>query len=72
MNMSGALAGMLVGGIAIFVWKFQIRPLGGAWDIYELLPAFILASLAIVIVSLVTKAPSKEITDDFDRVAAMK
>ena len=45
--------------------------MGGVLDIYELLPAFILSSLAIVIVSLVTKAPEKEVTDTFDKVAAM-
>ena len=64
---SGAIAGMLTGGISIFVWKYAIRPLGGAWDIYELLPAFILSSLAIVVVSLCSKAPSKEIQDEFQK-----
>ena len=39
--------------------------------IYELLPAFLVASAAIVIVSLLTPAPSKEVTDDFDKVQAM-
>lgn len=67
-NRWGALAGMIVGGVMVFVWKFLIRPLGGAWDIYELLPAFLLACAAIIIVSLVTKAPSKEIQDEFDSV----
>ena len=41
---------------------------GGAWGIYELLPAFIVAIVANIIVSLLTKAPSKEITDEFDKV----
>ena len=44
------------------------RPLGGAWDIYELLPAFIVASLAIVAVSLVTAPPAKEICEEFDSI----
>ena len=70
-NRQGALAGMVVGGAMIFIWKFAVRPMGGVLDIYELLPAFILSSLAIVIVSLVTKAPDKEVTDTFDKVAAM-
>ena len=70
-NRQGALAGMVVGGAMIFIWKFAVRPMGGVLDIYELLPAFILSSLAIVIVSLVTKAPEKEVTDTFDKVAAM-
>lgn len=71
-NKWGALSGMIVGGIMVFVWKYLIRPLGGAWDIYELLPAFLMASIAIIVVSLLTKAPEKEITDEFDEVAAMK
>ena len=67
-NRWGALAGMIVGGVMVFVWKFLIRPIGGLWDIYELLPAFILACIAIIVVSLLTKAPSQEILDEFDSV----
>ncbi|MDO4467748.1 MAG: sodium/proline symporter PutP [Bacillota bacterium] len=66
MNLPGALAGMVSGALTIFVWKFMIRPLGGVWNIYELLPAFIVASVAIVVVSLITKAPSKEIEEEFE------
>ena len=68
-NRYGALAGMITGGAMIFIWKFAVRPMGGVLDIYELLPAFILSALAIVIVSLVTPAPEKEVTDVFDKVA---
>lgn len=67
-NKYGALAGMVAGGIMIFVWKFIVRPLGGAWDVYELLPAFIMACVFIVIVSLITPAPSQDIIDEFDSV----
>ena len=67
-NMQGALAGMITGGVMVFVWKYLVRPLGGNFNIYELLPAFILSSLAIIIVSLLTKEPSKEIYDEFDSV----
>ena len=67
-NRNGALAGLIVGGVMVFVWKYLIRPLGGAWDIYELLPAFICASLAIVVVSLLTAPPSKEIVEEFESV----
>ena len=42
-NRKGAIAGMLAGGIMIFVWKFGVRPMGGILDIYELLPAFLIA-----------------------------
>ncbi len=67
-NRQGALCGMLAGGVTIFLWKYLVRPLGGAWDIYELLPAFIVSSLVIVIVSLLTAEPSKEIAAEFDAV----
>ena len=63
----GAFAGMVVGGVMIFVWKYVIAPLGGVFAIYELLPAFVLASIAIVVVSLFTKAPEKEIQDTFEK-----
>ncbi len=67
-NRNGALAGMLCGGIMVFVWKYLVRPMGGAWNLYELLPAFIVACAAIVVVSLATKAPSTEIEKEFDAV----
>jgi len=71
-NRNGALAGMITGGIMVFVWKYLVRPLGGAWNIYELLPSFILASIAIVVVSLLTAPPSDEITAEFDEVKKYK
>lgn len=69
-NLWGALAGMLSGGAMVFLWKFLIKPLGGVWGIYELLPAFVVACVFIVVVSLLTKAPSKEITDAFELAAS--
>ena len=44
--------------------------MGGILDFYDLLPAFVISCFAIVIVSLLTKAPSKEITDEFELVKA--
>ena len=67
-NKYGAFFGMISGGIMVFVWKYAVRPIGGAWNIYELLPAFIVAILVNVIVSLLTPAPEKEITDVFDEM----
>lgn len=69
-NKWGALAGLVVGGIMVFVWKFLIAPIGGVWAIYELLPAFIAALAAIIIVSLATAKPEQEIIDEFDAVNA--
>lgn len=65
-TLAGAIAGMVTGGVMVFVWKYVIRPLGGIFDIYELLPAFILSMIAIVVVSLLTKEPDKEIYAEFD------
>lgn len=64
----GAICGMLTGGIAVFVWKYMVRPMGGAWNLYELLPAFILSCIVIVAVSLGTAEPEQEILDTFDAV----
>ena len=71
-NRNGALAGMIAGGIMVFVWKYCVRPLGGAWNVYELLPAFIVAVICLVAVSLATGEPSKEIQDEFEEVRAGK
>ena len=67
----GALAGMVSGGVMVFVWKYVVRPLGGAWNIYELLPAFLVACAFIIVVSLVTEAPPKEALEEFDEVGRM-
>jgi sodium/proline symporter len=67
-NRNGVLAGMLVGGIMVFVWKYLIAPIGGLFAIYELLPAFICSSIVIVVVSLLTAPPSKEIVEEFESV----
>lgn len=65
-TLQGAVCGMLMGGIMVFVWKYGLRPIGGVWDIYELLPAFIASAVTIFIVSLCTKKPQQEILDDFE------
>ena len=69
-NLQGALAGMVAGGVMVFVWKFLVRPLGGAFNVYELLPAFIVSLVAMVIVSLLTKEPSADIVAEFEKAAA--
>ena len=71
-NRFGAIAGMFGGAATVFVWKYAIAPLGGILGIYELLPAFVVSSLLIVVVSLLTPAPDAEITAEFDAVKAAK
>ena len=68
-NRQGALAGMITGGAMVFIWKYLIAPMGGAWAIYELLPAFLAASVVLVAVSLATAPPEKRLVEVFDEVA---
>lgn len=63
--------GLAVGGAGmVFLWKLVLSQLGGVFGIYELLPAFLFSAICIVVVSLATKAPAKEIEEDFDAVRA--
>lgn len=63
---------MVSGGVMVFVWKYLVRPMGGAWNIYELLPAFLAACGAIVVVSLLTAEPSMEVVREFESVGDQK
>ncbi|MBR6680826.1 MAG: sodium/proline symporter PutP [Clostridia bacterium] len=67
-NRAGAIAGMVSGASMVFLWKLVISKLGGVFAIYELLPAFIISSIFIVVVSLLTAPPSKEVEEDFEAV----
>lgn len=67
-NKWGAISGMLAGAVMVFAWKYLVRPLGGAWNIYELLPAFIVSFICIVVVSLLTEKPDKEMLKIFRTV----
>ena len=62
MTRNGALAGMLVGAVTVVVWK-EFIGLG----LYEIIPGFILATLAIVIFSRIGKAPSQSMLNRFDQ-----
>ena len=63
---AGAIAGMVTGGVMVFLWKLALKPLGGVFGIYELFPAFVLSCLVILVVSLLTPAPSAQIQQEFD------
>ena len=67
-NKWGALCGMIAGGAMIFIWKYGIARLGGLFAIYELLPAFLLATVVNILVSLATAAPSEEIVATFEKI----
>lgn len=61
----GALAGMLVGAATVFIWKALNTGL------YELLPAFVFALVAAVVVSLVTYRENDEIQQEFTDTGTM-
>lgn len=69
-NKWGAIAGMFSGAAMVFVWKYCVAPLGGMLGIYELLPAFVISCVFIVVVSLLTAEPEKEIQEEFERACA--
>ena len=62
----GAIAGMVTGAAMVLIWHNLIKPMGGIFGIYELMPAFICGCLAIVIVSLLTPEPEQAVLDEFD------
>lgn len=70
-NLAGATAGMVVGAVTCFVWKFVLSDYAGTHEIfglYELAPGFLFALVTTVVVSLVTKKPSAEMLAEFDAV----
>ena len=67
-TLPGAISGMAAGGIMVFVWKYLVKPIGGIFGVYELLPAFLVGIIIIVVVSLLTKKPSDEIIAEFESV----
>lgn len=73
MTRNGALAGIVVGAATVLFWIYApVLPNGEALTtvIYEMVPGFILSFLAIVLVSLMGKAPSAEVIDTFETVEA--
>ena len=66
MNRYGALAGIIVGGLTVVIWK-QLS--GGLFDLYEIVPGFIFSMLSIVVISLLTHTPGKAVLLDFDKVS---
>jgi len=63
---AGAIAGMVTGGGMVFIWKLLIKPLGGVFGIYELMPAFLCSCAAILLVSFLSNPPSQEIQKEFE------
>ncbi len=70
MTRRGAVAGVCTGAVGTIVFKYLKTHVGGIFSIYELLPAFILSVVVIIIVSLLDKAPEREIQQEFDEAVA--
>ena len=72
MNRNGALAGMIVGALTVIIWVYAgiQTPDGVALNdwLYAIIPGFILSSIAIVVVSLATAAPSAKIQAKFEEM----
>ncbi|MCX4025276.1 sodium/proline symporter PutP [Endozoicomonas sp. SM1973] len=66
MNWQGALAGIVVGGVTVVVWKQLSGDVFELFGLYEIVPGFILATIAIVVTSLATKEPEEEVTKQFN------
>jgi sodium/proline symporter len=65
-NYAGACAGVIAGALADIIWLYCFSSTG----IYEIVPGFLCGLIASVVVTLLTKAPSKEATDIFDAAVA--
>ncbi|MCY6959251.1 sodium/proline symporter PutP [Clostridium sp. ZC22-4] len=65
MTRNGALIGMIAGGITVILWKSLS---GGIFELYEIVPGFIISIITIIIVSLLDKEPDDEIKREFDMV----
>lgn len=72
MTKSGALAGMVVGAVTVILWTQVPNLKASFFSLYEIIPGFILSSIAIVVVSLMTAKPSPEIEAEFDQAAQAK
>ena len=64
MNLAGALAGMIIGAVVVILWKNI--PVFADTKIYEIIPGFISAMIAIIVFSLITRAPEQDVIDRFE------
>ena len=67
MTRNGALAGMVTGAVVVIAWK-QLAVEAYGSQLYEIVPGFVAATLAIVVVSLLGRSPAQAIRDDHDQV----
>jgi sodium/proline symporter len=65
MTAASAIAGMIVGAVTVVVWS-NLK--GGLFDLYEIVPGFALASLVIVIITLLKPATDEQALNTFEEV----
>ena len=72
-NRQGAIVGVIVGGLTVIIWQYlplvDGATLGAATRIYSLVPGFFLSLIGIVLVSCLTKPPSREIVEEFEKAS---
>jgi len=68
LSRNGALFGMIAGAVTVVVWKAQT---GGLFDIYEILPGFIVCGVVAILVSLFGKPAGEDTKAEYDRIRAM-
>ena len=85
-NMAGALAGVVTGAVVDIVWlvlfnygfaensaaaiKFASLHASVMGGVYEIIPGFIASLIVAIVVTLITKAPSKEVEELYDRAVS--
>jgi len=73
-NLQGAIAGIVSGGVTVIIWDYipllNGQTLYAATGLYSLVLGFAISILLIIMISLCTKAPCKEILEEFDDVAS--
>lgn len=67
-NKWGVLAGMIVGAVVVIAWV-QIPSLKAI--MYEMVPGFFCSLLTVIVVSLLTKEPVKEVHREFNEMEAV-
>jgi sodium/proline symporter len=67
MTINGAIAGIVVGGVTVLLWKNFMA----FTNLYEIIPGFIFSAIAIYVVSIMDKEPPKAVTDKFDEAETL-
>lgn len=71
MTFAGALSGIVVGALTVLFWIYAPLTINGLplsqW-LYEIVPGVLLSTLAIVVVSLLTKTPAPSIRELFAKM----